>query len=97
MKVVVSIPDEICAETESLAKRLKTSRSEMFTRALREFIEHHAPDCVSELMNDVVREVGQQPDAFTVAASRGLLKKSEMVISQAKVGGKPSVDADHKG
>ena len=77
MKVAVSIPDEIFAETEALAKRLKTSRSEIFSRALGEFIGHHSPDRVTELMNEVVREVGSEPDAFSVAASRRVLKKSE--------------------
>ena len=77
MKVAVSIPDDIFAEAETLAKRLKTSRSDIFSRALGEFIGHHAPDRVTELMNDVVREVGEEPDAFRVAASRRVLKNSE--------------------
>ena len=77
MKVAVSIPDEIFVEAEALAKRLKTSRSEIFSRALGEFIGHHAPDRVTALMNDVVREVGDEPDAFGVAAARRVLKKSE--------------------
>ena len=77
MKVAVSIPDDIFAEAEALAKRLKTSRSDIFSRALGEFIGHHAPDRVTDLMNDVVREVGDEPDAFIVAAGRRVLKRSE--------------------
>ena len=77
MKVAVSIPDDIFAEAEALAKRLKTSRSDIFSRALGEFIGHHAPDRVTDLMNDVVREVGDEPDAFRLAASRRVLKNSE--------------------
>jgi metal-responsive CopG/Arc/MetJ family transcriptional regulator len=77
MKVAVSIPDDIFVEAEALAKRLKTSRSEIFSRALGEFIGHHAADRVTDLMNDVVREVGDEPDAFGVAAGRRVLKKSE--------------------
>jgi metal-responsive CopG/Arc/MetJ family transcriptional regulator len=77
MKVAVSIPDDIFAEAEALAKRLKTSRSDIFSRALGEFIGHHAPDRVTDLMNDVVREVGEEPDAFRAAAGRRVLKNSE--------------------
>lgn len=77
MKIAVSIPDEIFVEAEALAKRLKTSRSEIYSRALGEFIGHHATDRVTDLMNDVVRDVGDEPDAFRVAASRRVLKKSE--------------------
>lgn len=77
MKVAVSIPDDIFAEAEALAKRLKTSRSDIFSRALGEFIGHHAPDRVTDLMNDVIREVGEKPDAFRAAAGRRVLKNSE--------------------
>ena len=77
MKVAVSIPDDVFAEGESLAKRLKASRSEIYSRALGEFIGHHAPERVTDLMNDVVNEVGAEPDAFSVAAARRVLKKVE--------------------
>lgn len=47
------------------------------SRALGEFIGTHAPDRVTERMNDVVRDVDIEPDAFSVAASRQILKKTE--------------------
>lgn len=77
MKVAVSIPDDVFAEAEALAKRLKSSRSEIYSRALGEFIGTHAPDRVTERMNDVVKDVGPEPDAFSVAAGRQVLKKTE--------------------
>ncbi len=78
MKVAVSIPDDVFAEAEALAKRLKSSRSEIYSRALGEFIGTHAPDRVTERMNDVVRDVGIiEPDAFSVAAAKKVLKKTE--------------------
>lgn len=77
VKVAVSIPDEIFAEAEALAKGLKSSRSAIYSRALGEFIGHHAPDRVTDLMNDVVRELGPEPDRFSVAAGRQVLKKIE--------------------
>ena len=77
MKVAVSIPDDVFADAEALAKRLKSSRSEIYSRALGEFIGHHAPDRVTELMNDVVGDVAPEPDAFSTAAGRRVLKKTE--------------------
>ncbi len=77
MKIAVSIPDKVFAEAEALAKRLKTSRSEIYSRALGEFIGTHAPDRVTERMNDVVRDVDIEPDVFSVAAARKILKKTE--------------------
>jgi metal-responsive CopG/Arc/MetJ family transcriptional regulator len=75
MKVAVSIPDDVFAEAEALAKRMKSSRSEIYSRALGEFIGHHAPDRVTDLINEVVDIVGDDHDAFVVAAARRALKK----------------------
>jgi hypothetical protein len=77
MKVAVSIPDDVFAEAEALAKRLKSSRSEVYSRAVREFIGNHAPDRVTDLMNDVLTEVGGELDTFSVAAARRVLTKIE--------------------
>ncbi|GAC1308247.1 MAG: hypothetical protein NVSMB10_14380 [Steroidobacteraceae bacterium] len=77
MKVAVSIADQIFAEAEALAKRLKCSRSEIYSRALGEFVGHHAPDRVTDLMNEVVSEIGSEPYVFTTAAARRVLNKSE--------------------
>jgi metal-responsive CopG/Arc/MetJ family transcriptional regulator len=77
MKVAVSIPDDVFAEAEALAKRFKTTRSELYSRALGEFIGTHAPDLVTELMNDVVRDVAPEQDVFSVDAGRQVLKKTE--------------------
>jgi metal-responsive CopG/Arc/MetJ family transcriptional regulator len=77
MKVAVSIPDHVFAEAEQLAKRLKTSRSEIYSWALGEFIGHHAPERVTQLMNEVVDAVGNDPDRFSAAAARRILSQVE--------------------
>jgi len=77
MKVAVSIPDEIFAETEYLAKRLKSSRSELYSRALGEFLKRHAPDRVTEAMDEVIAAVGDTTDAFSRRAARQILRKVE--------------------
>ncbi len=74
MKVAVSIPDDVFADAEALAKRLKSSRSEIYSRALGEFIGHHAPDRVTDLMNEVVDLVSEDADAFSAEAARRVLK-----------------------
>ena len=77
MKVAVSIPDPIFADAESLAKQLGTSRSEIYARALGEFIGHHAPDRVTQSLNDVVDVAGDAPDSFHVGAARQAFRKTE--------------------
>ena len=43
MKTAVSIPDDVFEEAERLATELKTSRSQLYSRALQEFVARHAP------------------------------------------------------
>lgn len=38
MKTAISIPDEVFEQAERAAKRLGLSRSELFTRAVKEFL-----------------------------------------------------------
>lgn len=77
MKVAVSIPDEVFAEAEELAKRLKASRSEIYSRALSEFLHRHTPDRVTELMNQVVTAADEPADPFTKRAARTVMRRVE--------------------
>lgn len=77
MKVAVSIPDPVFAEAELLARRLKTTRSQIYARALDAFVGAHAPDRVTEAIDAVVDEVGAEPDAFTRAAARRVFDRTE--------------------
>jgi len=67
--------DDVFAKAEALAKSMRSSRSEVYSRALGEFIGHHAPDRVTDLMNEVIDVIGDNPDAFAVEAARRVLKK----------------------
>ena len=77
MKAAVSIPDEIFEEADRLARELKTSRSQLYSRALKEFLARHAPDQVTEAMNRVCDEVGKAPVEFRRRAARRVLSKVE--------------------
>lgn len=77
MKTAVSIPDDVFAEADRLAQQLNTSRSQLYSRALKEFLARHAPDQVTEVMNRVCDEVGGHSDEFGRRAARNVLKKSE--------------------
>ena len=78
MKVAISIPDDIFDEAESLARRLNTSRSELYSRALTEFVGHHAPEPLTERMNHVVADIGvEEPEVFRTKAARRVFKRTE--------------------
>jgi metal-responsive CopG/Arc/MetJ family transcriptional regulator len=77
MKTAVSIPDDIFEEAERLAAKLETSRSQLYSRALREFVIRHAPDRLTEAMNRVVDMVGTEVDEFSQRAARRVLEQVE--------------------
>lgn len=77
MKTAVSIPDDVFEKAEHLARRMKKSRSRLFSNALEEYIDHHAPDRVTEAMDNVWAETGTEPDPFVAAASYRILERSE--------------------
>lgn len=77
MKIAVSVPDDVFEEAERLARRTKRSRSEVYSRALAEYLARHAPDRVTEAMDRALAEVGESSaDQFPRAASRRILKRS---------------------
>lgn len=77
MKTAVSIPNDVFDEAERLAERLKRSRSDLYSRALREYLARHAPDRVTEAMNHAVQAAGETPDGFVKAAARRTLSRTE--------------------
>jgi metal-responsive CopG/Arc/MetJ family transcriptional regulator len=77
MKTAVSIPDGVFAEAETLARRAKCSRSEVYARALSEYVARHAPDRVTEAMDRVLAQVDEAADKFPSRAARRTLERTE--------------------
>ena len=77
MKTAVSIPDDVFAKVERLARRGRRSRSEVFSAALSEYVARHAPDEVTDAMDHVCAQIDHQPDAFVSAAARRVLDVTE--------------------
>ena len=53
MKTAISIRDEVFEAAERTAKTLGISRSELYTKAVGEFVARHADDRVTERLNAV--------------------------------------------
>jgi predicted transcriptional regulator len=77
MKVAVSVPDDVFQEAEQLAWRTKRSRSEVYSRALAEYVARHAPEGVTEAMDRALAEIGESTDDFVRAVSRRVMKRSD--------------------
>jgi predicted transcriptional regulator len=78
MKTAVSIPDDVFAGAERLARRTKRSRSDIYTEAVREYVARHSGDAVTEAMNSVVDQAGNGGgDGFVSLAARRTLERTE--------------------
>lgn len=76
MKTAISIPNELFGEAERLARRTGRSRSEVYSRALAEYVARHAPDRVTEAMDRALDEIREPVEQFTRVASRRILRRS---------------------
>ena len=62
MKTAVSIPDNIFLAAEKTAKRLNIPRSQLYSKAVEEYINHHNNEYVIEKLNTVY---SKNPDKET--------------------------------
>lgn len=77
MKTAVSIPDDIFERAEQLARRAKRSRSDLYARALSDYVARHAPDRVTEAMDKVLEDLNEPAEGFVSVAARRTLERSE--------------------
>ena len=77
MKTAVSIPDDVFGEADALARETKQSRSQLYTRAVREYVARHSADSVTAALDALV---AAEPDAgsdFATTVGRSVLERSE--------------------
>lgn len=77
MKTAISIPDKVFAEAERLSRRLKKSRSQVYTEAVTDYIARHDPEAVTEAMNRVCEATDSRPDPVISAVARRRLEAIE--------------------
>ena len=76
MKTAISIPDDLFADAEELARELKKSRSRLYGDAVREYVARHSAESVTEALDHVCDEVDFRSD-FAGAAARRTLERSD--------------------
>jgi predicted transcriptional regulator len=77
MKTAISIPDDVFEEAEMLAARMKKSRSEVYSRAIREYVARHSADKVTEALDELLSAEGTEGDDFARVAARHTFERSE--------------------
>jgi metal-responsive CopG/Arc/MetJ family transcriptional regulator len=51
MKTAVSLPNDLFNEAETAARRLKISRSQLYAKAIAEFLNRKRDDAITESLN----------------------------------------------
>ncbi len=77
MKTAVSLRGEVFADAERLARRLKKSRSKLYSDAIAEYVARHDPELIVEKLNETCGRLGEPGDEFVTAASRRVLERSD--------------------
>jgi metal-responsive CopG/Arc/MetJ family transcriptional regulator len=75
MKTAVSVPDNVFKEAERYARKAGKTRSQLYSEALRQYLLHHAPDAVTQAMDEAIAMIDQREDTFAQAASRRMLRR----------------------
>jgi metal-responsive CopG/Arc/MetJ family transcriptional regulator len=62
MKTAISLPDPVFEEAESLAKQLGVSRSELYTKALKAYLQKYNHNQILNKLNEIYSEESSEPD-----------------------------------
>ena len=63
MKTAISIPDPIFQSAEQLAHRLGMSRSELYSKAVTEYLNEHKTQGVTEQLNTIYGNTDSELEA----------------------------------
>lgn len=77
VKTAISLPDELFQQADALAKRLGIPRSQLYARALEEFLDSHGPDHVTSALDEVYAEVESALDPTLAAAQASTVGQEE--------------------
>jgi len=75
MKTAISIPDPIFHSAEVMAQNLSISRSELFTKAMSEYLNNHQYDNVTDVLNRVYAKNASSIDQELVSMQLNSLER----------------------
>jgi metal-responsive CopG/Arc/MetJ family transcriptional regulator len=77
MKTAISLPDDLFEAADSLADRLGLSRSELYARAVAEYVAKHRDEDVTAQLNKVFADETSGLDPSLRSAQARSLSSSE--------------------
>ncbi|MEP6904272.1 MAG: ribbon-helix-helix domain-containing protein [Actinomycetota bacterium] len=77
MKTAISIPNNIFEQAESLARKLKISRSELFTEAVKVYLKENHIEDVTAKLDEVYGNADLNLDESLLNAQTAVLPKEK--------------------
>ena len=77
MKTAISIPDKVFDSADLLARKLKLSRSQLYTKAIEEFVTEHARTSVREKLDQVYATESSTMDPALARAQAAAITRED--------------------
>jgi hypothetical protein len=77
MKTAISIPDPLFHEAERLTKRLRIPRSQLYARALEDYVQHQKSKGIKEALDEVYSTESSELDPVIVQLQTSALGREE--------------------
>jgi len=77
MKTAISIPDDLFESAEALARKTRQSRSQLYSRAVREYVARHSADEVTATLDALYVEEEMSDTGLATEAAKRTLGRSE--------------------
>ena len=77
MKTAISIPDKVFDSADQLAKELKISRSQLYAKAVEEFVTEHTHTGVRETLDQVYAAESSAMDPALARAQAAAITRED--------------------
>lgn len=77
MKTAISLPDDLFESADALADRLGMSRSQLYARAVEEYVAKHRDQDVTARLNDIFADEDSGLDPSVRRAQARTLRSTE--------------------
>ncbi len=76
MKTAISLPDTLYTDADKIAQSMGIPRSQLFVKALEEFIMHHKKEAITDRLNAIYKNIDQKNEILgnSIESMRRLTK-----------------------
>ena len=77
MKIAISVPNRVSKAADQAARRLRIPRSQLYTRAVEDYLREQGDSDVTERLNAVYGKKANRPDPAVLEQGLQTLRRTE--------------------